>query len=207
MSDHGKGEAYILSHHIILKVQGEGLPRGAEKRLFSLADFSKLIDWLVAPNDSKYNELLRQEAAIQDLDYYNKKHINMRVGKKLFLDALIGYHGTVTMEDLYIRRNNGLEFFWKHKNDGVLFTPERLEYLRSVTGTKKLDVWTEEKLQYARYTYRILEKYHQRNHEYEERKTAALKSLLGENKCSRGGVFWLSILAEWRHIGSCCGWG
>jgi hypothetical protein len=185
MSDHGKPRSVFGRFHTILIVQGEGIAPYAERRIFSYLDFGKLLDWILLPSEAKYKGLFRDKAEIQDLDFYSGYHLKKIIQLKHFLDKFTGYQGIVTEEDIYIRHNNGLELFCKHKNDGVLFAPERLEYLRGITGTKKLDVWTEEKLQFSKYTYMVLDKYHQRNHEYEEKKSAVLKNLIGENDCSR----------------------
>ncbi|MDR0220721.1 MAG: hypothetical protein LBI54_04860 [Lachnospiraceae bacterium] len=185
MSDHGN--TMMGKWHTLLMIQAAGVPQKAERRLFSYLDFGKLIDYITAPADSKYNGLFREAIGIQDLDFYYGPVLFKKIKTKRFLDVCIGYQGTVTEKDIYIRHNNGLEFFHKHKNDGTLFAEERLEYLRGITSAEKLDVWTEKKLECSRNTYKVLEKYHQRNHEYEERKTAALKKLFNKNNCSRGG--------------------
>ncbi|MDR0220172.1 MAG: LTA synthase family protein [Lachnospiraceae bacterium] len=181
MSDHGKiGNNLLDSFHIILKVQGAGIVPRAEKGLFSYLDFGKLIDWIMSPDDAKYNGLFRDKLDIQDLDWYNKPTLIKRLQSKRFIGRLIGYQGTVTAEEIYIRHNDGSELFKKQRNDGILITQERLDYLRSITSTERIDIETAERCSASKYIYMVLEKYHQRNHEYEERKTVALKRLFAD---------------------------
>jgi hypothetical protein len=175
MSDHG--QTLMGRWHTLLKVQDRAIPPKTETRLFSYLDFDKLIDYILAPAEAKYEGLLREKAEVQDLDFYHGLTISRFINNKKLPPQLVGYQGTVTAEDVYIRHNHGLELFLKHQNDGILFSPERLEYLRAITSRDRIDIEKDKKFIYTRYTYKVLEKYHQRNHEYEERKTAALKDL------------------------------
>ncbi|MDR2569458.1 MAG: hypothetical protein LBD23_04045 [Oscillospiraceae bacterium] len=183
MSDHGR--TTIKEFQPILKVVGEKIHRKTETRLFSYIDFDKLIRYIVCPEDFNYNELFRDFAEIQDIDHTSGSFLMKRLSffaEQVPIRYICGrysfaYRGVITEDDIYIRYNDGREFYRKHRNDGILFTVERLEYLREITGTKKCDIENEDIFKYSRYLYKILEKYHTRVGDYEERKTAVLQKL------------------------------
>ncbi|MCL2182029.1 MAG: hypothetical protein FWB85_00985 [Chitinispirillia bacterium] len=184
MSDHGVTPLWRF--HTILKVRGPNIPKISEERLFSYIDFHKFIDYVISPDDSKYNALFREYIEIQDVDFYNGYYIV----KHFYAHAVsnihtkIGYRGIITGNDIYIYNKCGMEQYCKIRNDGIPFTAERLEYLRGLVGRDWVDIEKEERFKYTRYLYKTLEKYNARVGDYEERKTAALKSLftdLGDN--------------------------
>jgi hypothetical protein len=175
----GHGEGLLENVRATLMIQGNGITQGTEERLFSCADFDKLANWLVDSNADNYHALFREEAIIHDVDGYASPAKSRALLREGFIEKYTGYRAAVTKEDIYIRYNNGMELFRKHVNDGVLFTKERLDVLRGLTGDKSGEA--------VGYIYEVLERYRQRKAGYEERKTAALKKLL-QNICSGGGT-------------------
>ena len=177
MSDHGVTK--YGRFHITLKIQGKDIPTGTEQRMFGNINFDKLVNYITDPEGFDYNTLFRNKLDIQDVDYYNFLHIGTALANSNAYkpEVLIGFRGVITQEDIYLRHNHGVEYFHKHVNDGVLFDPERVERLRELAGTGRVDIDKEEKFKYSRYTYKILERYFNRNGKYEEEKTRLIRKL------------------------------
>ena len=174
MSDHG--HTTFGRFHTILKIQKDMMKPRQVKELFSYKNFTKLLMDVMFENEIGESYLSNDYVLIQDVDYYNEAYINKLVECcEFYPESIFGYQGVVTAEDMLIKHNNGTCFYLKHNSDEIMVIDERLEYLKSLTSKKKLDVWSEDKFEATR---RIYSAWNSSSYRYEHEEAIKRKTII-----------------------------
>lgn len=178
MSDHG--HTFFGRYHCILKVQQEQIKPQICDDLISWYDADKLILGLIDGKSVDKLEIQNDYVVIQDTEYYGRDFIvenlkNRKISRPL-LDSY-GFQGVVTKEDLFIRYNTGEELYQKVCNDECMVTDERLDYLRSVTSKKRIDLSAEEKFRYSRLVQQVMDRCRMRTAERQKEKIDIIRNV------------------------------
>ena len=153
LSDHGHTQ--FGRFHTFLKIQSESLKPCRIGELFSYVDFYKLLVDVACKRPIDVDYLSREYVQVQDVPYYNGSYINALIQECDFHpEFMMGYQGVITSEDMLIKYNNGKYFYFKQKNDEIMFKDDRVEYLRGLLGSKNVDVWNDNKFEASKKIYR-----------------------------------------------------
>lgn len=152
MSDHGI--SIMGRFHVILKIHQENVKPYSCGRLISYTDFASLILQVMDRNTVDEDTVGREYALIQEVARYNKALVYEIVSDREFYsvhpEIYLGFQGVVTEKDIFIRLENGMEYYQKHVNDQEMVTDNRLDYLRRLTSRKQADYLHEKKFQYTK---------------------------------------------------------
>lgn len=169
MSDHGQ-TCFSEKFHVYFSVNSKRFHARTVYEMFSYIDFHTLVRQIIETNDINEGEFERKYVEIQDVDWYNDKRIKkiIRNQEPIQLD-LFGYRGVITKEHIYIRFNMGKE--WLVQRNDIPFEPtllnvpdeicdgSKLPYFRKLAGNEKVDIFSDEKFKYARYTYKLYDNF------------------------------------------------
>ena len=172
MTDHGK-PFHKTCHHVYLTVEEEGLlPRRVDS-LCSLLDFQYLFQQLLEERQIDEARLQRDYVRVQNLDWYNPATVGRFIAKRhYFSPFMFGFRGVVTRDYMYLHFTDGREWFVRRGTDApppnvfgsYLCDETAIEPLRAILREKEpLSSSLVEKLRYARYFHRILDKAKARN--------------------------------------------
>ena len=191
MSDHG--HTRFEGYHTILKVKQGSLKSELCDSLVSWYDFDKLLLGLLDGRSFEEMEIQNEYVVIQDTEYYGKDFILDCLKKKEIPPLIMpGFQGVVTEQDLFIRYNDGTELYQKMHNDERMVTDQRLEYLRSITSRKRVDLAKEEKFKYSYLIYKVMKRCEARTEEAQAKKLDIVRTEFatipgGEILALRGG--------------------
>ncbi|MCM1560251.1 MAG: LTA synthase family protein [Butyrivibrio sp.] len=184
MSDHG--HTFLGRYHCFLKIQQKCLKPQKCNNLISWYDFDKLIWSLIDNRTLDELEIQNEYVVIQDTEFYGREYIAQNFkNKKISSLFLSGYQGVVTKEDLFIRYNDGTELYQKKCNDERIVTDKRLDYLRSITSKKRVDLSKEEKFKYAYLVQQVMEYCRMRTAERQEKKIRIVRNVFAETPAGK----------------------
>lgn len=176
MSDHGQHD-FRTRYQVIFSIYNKNLGIKKIKSLFSLLDFSKVLEQILEKKSIDENLIKREYAEIQDIDWYNPKLIRTLLEDKKMPDMfLIGYKGVVTEDKIYIKFKTGHE--WQADRENVIYGPviwnsinniqdeASLTELRRIAGEFPADIDADERFKYSKYVYKLFDKYDQYIHRY-----------------------------------------
>lgn len=168
MSDHGKEyrqyqlkEWVEATNHIIFLLQSRYAANGVENRLFTLENFTELIEAVMRAHQTGREIDLEQVfetpfMRVQKVDTYNKilvqslKAIHCEEGGQ-------AYRGIRTLEDYYLRfRDRELYYRNGDEETNLIDDPkyaDRIEELRALAGDYFINIDKNEKFKYARELY------------------------------------------------------
>ena len=172
MSDHGQHQ-FSTRYHVILSVYGNGLMRRKINKMFSLIDFVKLIKQILEDGCIDESSYEREYVKIQDIDWYNYKHIRRLINDKIPPDMfLIGYKGVITKEKMYIKFKTGQE--WVTDRNIIIHEPalwdgyyneysdeeqQVINIFREYAGDNITEIDNDERFKYSKYIYKLIDKY------------------------------------------------
>ncbi len=169
MSDHG--HTTMGKYHSIMKIQQKDLKPTVISNLFSYYDFDCMVENLLDGKELLFSIDSKEYVWIQDVPYYYKDYILSYIKDANYTnDGLMGYQGIVTLDDMFIRYNDGVEIYQKRVNDNVMVTDERLAWLRNHMSKKSVDILHEEKFKYSRIIVNAEKKYYARSGDIENKK-------------------------------------
>lgn len=133
-----------------------------EERLFPYYNFMKLIDYLLYPDDSKYDDMFEEYVLFQDTDYFNHNAIDTFI-KDGIADYAIAYSGILDGKYKYVVNGIGREFFYRIVNDDDIEMDDlqgnkECEYLKKLIHINFPDTSKYEKFQYSKKLYKELKK-------------------------------------------------
>ncbi len=174
MSDHG--HTYFDKFHAVLKVVQENIKPQKIDKIFSFVHYGRLIGKLL-DGDTDYQDILSEYGIIQDTDYYYRDSIyyilnhNPKWSRNFF-----GYEGVVTKDGYYLRYNDDREEYY-NLNPGDPVTREWVEEAKKLCRHYPSDIIANEKFKYSRTLYAALERYLDRNKDFEDSKQRALTDI------------------------------
>lgn len=192
MSDHGHSP-FREGFHVYMSVNAKKFQPRTIKEMFTYTDFHILLRQIIERNDINEAEFARDYVEIQQVDWYNYKRIKSLIKNKEPMSlSFLGYRGVITKEHMYIRFNMGKE--WLVQRSNMQFEPlllnlpddicddSLLPYFRGLAGNETIDIYSDEKFKYARYTYKLYDNFI-RNSNY---KSEIINRLL--NKCPEKSI-------------------
>ncbi|WP_373265364.1 hypothetical protein [Hungatella hathewayi] len=208
MSDHGHTE--YGRYHTVCKVLHKEIGRYQEKRIFSYYNFDKLCSYLLGWNNVSLDDVVSEFGIIQDVDYYHGPLIQQMMRKDRFSEnILLGYQGVVTDDIIYRRLNNGQEYFYNPVGKKQRISSRELDRARELCLQTTIDIEKDEKFEYSRYVYWVIERYQKRNGYRDVLKKKAIRELF--DRCGqdakialRGGgmhTLYLYWALEWNQRG------
>lgn len=193
MSDHGYTR--MGRYHTIMKIQGDNVSPYRCEDMISLYDFDRIIMNMLDKNFIIKNIELKDFVQVCDVDYYNRDFILEKIKdyKTFSQEVLMGYQGVITKEDMLIKYNDEVILYQKHKNDHIMVTDGRMEYLESKLSKKRIDVNKEDKFKYSRLYINAYKKCKKRTEEVENRKWEIIRDIFANISSDsilavRGGV-------------------
>ncbi len=161
MSDHG--HSFYGRFHTVLNIYGKGIKKEKYNKLFSYYNFDELIHYIVKLDDEILdNNIFSDYVKIQDVDYYNKRAILKWMDKNNFGGLYaIGYRGVITQKDMMIIFNNGQSEYFQIANNSIIQN-NRINYLITLIGDNKIDIYKDDFFKYSRYVYKVFENYENR---------------------------------------------
>lgn len=176
MSDHGL--EFMKNFHVFMKIQQKDIIPIQCKKVVSYYDFDKIILQVLDEHCVREDDLSKGCAIIQDVPVYNKDDISIFLNRKDFsADGMSGFQGIVTENDMFIRYNDGVEYYQKFVNDEEMVSDQRLEQLRNMISKKEINIEIEEKFQYSRIVWNAYRKCKERTKETEENKLKIIKNI------------------------------
>lgn len=168
MSDHGKYYKQYgyrdwaeARHHIFFMIQSKYVHEGKETHIFSLENFSELIDAIMKAyqlgEEADFKNVFEKDyIRMQKADIYSRDLVDIYIKMNCAENAQ-GYRGIRTKGDSYIRFRNR-EIYYRNGNekDNMINVPEfadRIEQLRMLAGDYFIDIDNDNKFQYARKLY------------------------------------------------------
>lgn len=171
MSDHGHHD-FATRYHVIFAIYNKYIESKRIKGLFSLLDFSKVIEQMVEKNEIDEEEFGREYVEIQGIDWYNPKLIATLIKEKRIPDLhFMGYKGLITEKEIYIKFKTGHE--WYAERENIIYEPvawncinniynkTKLVELRRIVGEYPADIDADERFKYSKYIYKLFDKYNQ----------------------------------------------
>lgn len=149
MSDHGKvlrsnsrgwdNDALNVNCIVI----GEGIKSQTCEKMFSLANFYELAEYILNPNEENYNNIFLEEIPFQNLDMYNLRKIYDLIDNGIE-ERGIAFRGFQSLYDRYVLLRTGKEIYNRLPDEKTNYIDderfkERIQYLREKTGTKFAD--------------------------------------------------------------------
>lgn len=168
MSDHGK--IYREHHykdwadrtnHICFFIQSRYAAAGKETRLFTLENFTELVEAVMRAHKSKREICLNEVFAnsfmkVQKVDTYNDRLVKHLMAVH-WEEGGHAYRGIRTLEDFYLRfRDRELYYRNGDEETNLIDDPkyaDRIEELRALAGDYFIDINKDEKFKYARELY------------------------------------------------------
>lgn len=176
MSDHG--HTFFGRFHPIMKICQKEMTIRHCTSLLSYCDFGEIMLYILDHNDLDDKQFDSENVIVQDVDYYNKDYLLEIVKREDFSpDTLFGYQGVITKKDMLLLYRNGIEYYQKNRNDGMLVTDERLVYLRSLLSKSQINIYEEEQFKYSRIVWEAEKRCTERTLEKESQKKKVVNNL------------------------------
>lgn len=164
MSDHGKGSCQKF--HVLFNIYQEKLHPRKIRSMFSLLDFHKVLEQIVAEGCITEEKLTREYVEIGNLDRYAKSEAeNILRRRRVLEERDFGCKGIIDKEYVYLRNTLGKEQLFRRDDmplcDPLLFydcnvyEPQLLEKYRELSGEYPKNMHTAEKFKYSGYLYRL----------------------------------------------------
>ena len=130
MSDHGYiQKAYVdETHRIVLTIVGN-VPQKKEERLYSHFDFYKVLNYILHPNNSTYDDIFGSQVVYHNHDVYSTLGLERylsRIEKGCYYTLGYQYYAIRTEKYLYVKYFHGLERFFvlPDLNNNLADSPE-----------------------------------------------------------------------------------
>jgi hypothetical protein len=181
MSDHSTGKyRHYYYFNVLLKLQGTGLKAKKVEKIFSYIKFHKLIEWLYNPSSILFEKLFSDYAEVQDVDYYNRRSMNLKLQHGIH--EMFGIRAIITDNETYVIKNDGVELFYNNKFGKDAISLERLNKLRTMAGNYHIDPWSDKKFKNSQYVWMLKDNYFKRCGEFEQRKKQTIRTLFEKLK-------------------------
>lgn len=172
MSDHGANGNINIRSHVNLTIKKKNYQPKKIKGMFSYLNFADLIKKILEEGEIG-EEITTDCASLQGLPGYNKNIVREIVNGTIPLcNIYTGYIGCVTKEFIYFKLNTGNERLllrnsgkmqWDYFSfENVIEDNSQLEYFRNRVGDKNVDIYSDDKFEYTRYLYKLID--HCREH-------------------------------------------
>lgn len=168
MSDHGKYYRQYqyrhwmgMRHHIFFILESKFAPAKKETRIFSLENFSELIEAVMEAQRSEREIELKKVfdkpyVRVQEADIYLKGLVN-KYKAMGYKESAKAYRGILTREDYYLRfRDHELYYRDGDEEKNLIDSPEfsdRINELRALAGDYFINLDNDKKFRYARELY------------------------------------------------------
>lgn len=164
MSDHGRVLSY--KYHVVFNIYQERLHPRTVDGMFSLLDFYKVLDQIVAGEDIKEKKLIKEYVEVGNLDRYDKNDIRKVIGRRRDLEERdFGCTGIIDGEYIYLRNTLGKEQLFSRDAiplcdpllfyDFEVYEPQLLAKYRNLSGEYPEEMQKAEKFKYSVYLYRL----------------------------------------------------
>lgn len=142
MSDHGKGEMFNRWRTVMI-IEGKDIKKGIYDEMFSLIDFDKLLNYVIEPKEEKFHQLFRDYIEIQDTDIYGWSYEQL-IARPISIDHLLGYRGICTKEEMFFRRNDGKNFYYRFPQKVNRVNDKeyniKIKQIEALVGSYQIDV-------------------------------------------------------------------
>lgn len=160
MSDHGRVANSPMDEtkiHTMLFITGEEIEKKKIRDMFSLVDFSKIIEKLVKGEQS-WSDLARDYVEIENLDAYDSALIKCVIEGRVPREEMCQCRGVVTERDSFFRYADGNKYYFADKCSKVN-SIDKMEYqsriceLSKLCGTEFVDIYISDKFKYSKQLY------------------------------------------------------
>ena len=177
MSDHGKAGGQKF--HVLFNIYQKKLHPRKIKGMFSLLDFHKVLEQIVAEGCITEEKLTREYVEIGNLDRYAKSEAESILKRRKVLEERdFGCKGIIDKEYVYLRNTLGKEQLFRRDDmplcDPLLFydcdvyEPQFLEKYRELSGEYPKNMQTADKFKYSGYLYRLYDNLKKRSGDVEK---------------------------------------
>ncbi len=166
MSDHGKIKD--LYHTVLYVKKMEEKWNKKIDKMFTLFDFYELMLFIFEPTEEHLLEMFKGDIVqVQDSDKYGYTlYMRALLSGKSTIGGLLGYRGARSKEELFIRRNDGKESYFRLPQKENLIDDirykDRVSQLREFAGNYIIDVTQYEHFKVSQYIYKAIESYNKR---------------------------------------------
>ena len=167
LSDHGqyRGEKPVcFKGHtkVFFLIMGKLISKRKESGLFSLCNFSNIIQSLLENKENRIKYYTSDYVLIQSDDCYSTKIFDRyNVNKEAYKEFYIQHRGVICLEDSYLQMISGEEYYFieGEESNQIYNTKysERIKKLKYLAGNKYINIYQEEKYKYSRKLYEIFE--------------------------------------------------
>lgn len=184
MSDHG--HTNYGRYHVVMKLQQDGIAPQRCGSMVSFFDFDRFMLGILDRKEVDAGLLGGEYVLIQDSEYRHHKHILDSIGKLQIPEAsMLGYRGIITKDDMLICHREGctchpIKYYRKFANDGNMVTRARMEYLKSLMGSRHVDLDSSDDFKYSRIMVNGMKKYLARTGDKERRKWQVISGVVAE---------------------------